>query len=86
MPRRGKYNNRWENKNGNKTRQQCSSSSRTSPTMGADLQHYWLRNAVQDLVITPAYVSLSQTVADLFTKAVQPQVVAFAVPKLGLTP
>jgi len=66
--------------------QQCSSSSRTSPTMGTDLQHYWLRNAVQYLVITTAYVSLSQTVADLFTKAVQPQVVAFAVPKLGLTP
>ena len=50
-----------------------------------DLWHYWLRNAVQDLVITPVDVSSLQNVANLFTKAVQPQVVTFAVPRLGLT-
>jgi len=34
------------------------------------------------LVVTPVYVPLSQN-ADLFTKAVQSQVVAFAVPRLS---
>lgn len=32
-----------------------------------DLQHYWLRDAVQDLLITPVYVPACQNVADLFT-------------------
>ena len=39
-----------------------------------DLQHYWLREAVQDSLINPVYVLSCQNVADLFTKAVQPQV------------
>ena len=49
-----------------------------------DLRSYWLREAVQDLVIAPQYIPTSENVADLFTKPVQPKVVEFAVPKLGL--
>jgi hypothetical protein len=51
-----------------------------------DLWFYWLRDAVQVSIITPVYVPTKQNVADLFTKPVQPQVVEFAVPMLGLTP
>jgi len=51
-----------------------------------DLWHYWLKDAVQDSLITPVYVPLCENVADLFTKAVQPQVIEFSVPKLGLIP
>jgi hypothetical protein len=50
-----------------------------------DLRFYWLRDAVQASLITPVYVPTKQNVADLFTKAVQPQVVEYAVPRLGLT-
>jgi len=51
-----------------------------------DLWHYWLKNVVQESLITPAYVSSYQNVADLFIKPVQSQVIKFSVPKLGLTP
>ena len=51
-----------------------------------DLRFYWLREAVQDSTIAPVYIPGSQNVADLFTKAVQPKIVEFAVPMLGLTP
>ena len=47
---------------------------------------YWLRDAVQESLISPVYVPTQQNIADLFTKAVQPQVIQFAVPKLGLRP
>jgi len=50
-----------------------------------NLQHYWFRNAVQHSVIVLVYASC-QNVADLFTKAVQSQVIRFTVPKLGSTP
>ena len=49
-----------------------------------DLRLYWLRDAVQESLISPVYVPTRQNIADLFTKAVQPQVIQFAVPKLGL--
>jgi len=51
-----------------------------------DLWHYWLKDAVQGSLITSVYALSCQNVVDLFTKAVQPQVIKFAVPKLGLTP
>jgi len=51
-----------------------------------DLRLYWLRDAVQKSLISPVYVPTRQNIADLFTKAVQPQVIQFAVPKLGLRP
>ncbi|KAJ3563600.1 hypothetical protein NP233_g8835 [Leucocoprinus birnbaumii] len=50
-----------------------------------DLRFYWLRDAVQAATISPVYVPTAENVADLFTKAVQPQVVEFAVPMLGLS-
>jgi len=50
-----------------------------------DLRFYWLREAVQDLLISPIYIPTKQNVADLFTKAVQPAVIQFGVPMLGLT-
>jgi hypothetical protein len=49
-----------------------------------DLHFYWLQDAVQEGVIVPVYVSTKENVADLFTKAVQPGVVEFAIPMLGL--
>jgi len=51
-----------------------------------DLWLYWLRDAVQESLISPVYVPTRQNIANLFTKAVQPQVIQFAVPKLGLRP
>jgi len=50
-----------------------------------DLRHYWLRDAVQDSIISPVYIPSAQNVADILTKAVQPAVVKFAIPMLGLT-
>jgi len=47
-----------------------------------DLHLYWLRDAVQESLISPVYVPTCQNVADLFTKAVQSQVIEFAVPEL----
>jgi len=49
-----------------------------------DLQLYWLRDVVQESLISPVYVPTCQNVADLFTKIVQPQVIEFVVPELGL--
>jgi len=51
-----------------------------------DLQYYWLRNAVQDSVIIPVHILSSQNMANIFTKAVQSQVVTFAISRLGLMP
>jgi len=51
-----------------------------------DLHLYWLRDAVQESLISPVYVPTQQNIADLFTKAVQSQVIQFAVSKLGLRP
>ena len=51
-----------------------------------DLRLYWLRDTVQESLISPVYVPTQQNIADLFTKAVQPQVIQFAIPKLGLRP
>jgi len=50
-----------------------------------DLRFYWLREKVEEGIIAPLYVPSSENVADLFTKAVQPSVVKFAVPMLGLS-
>jgi len=49
-----------------------------------DLRFYWLREAVEEGVIDPLYVSTDQQVADIFTKAVAPKVIDFAIPLLGL--
>jgi len=51
-----------------------------------DLRFYWLREKVEEGIMTPHYIPSSKNVADLLTKAVQPAVVNFAVPMLGLTP
>jgi len=45
---------------------------------------YWLRDAVQESLISPVYVPTQQNITELFTKAVQPQVIEFAISKLGL--
>ena len=50
-----------------------------------DLRFYWLREAVADGIINPVYVPTDKQLADIFTKAVQPITVNFAVPLLGLT-
>ena len=50
-----------------------------------DLRFYWLREKVEEGIMAPLYISSSENVADLFTKAVQPSVVKFAVPMLGLS-
>jgi hypothetical protein len=49
-----------------------------------DLHFYWLQDAVQEGAIAPVYVPTKENVADLFTKAVPPGVVEFAIPMLGL--
>ena len=49
-----------------------------------DLRFYWLREAVEDGIIDPIYVSTDEQVADILTKAVTRKVVDFAVPLLGL--
>ena len=49
-----------------------------------DLRFYWLREAVEEGIIDPLYVSTDEQVADILTKAVAPKVVDFAVPLLGL--
>jgi len=49
-----------------------------------DLQLHWLRDAVQESLISPTYVPTRQNIADMFTKAVQPQVVEYTIPRLGL--
>ncbi|EKM74306.1 hypothetical protein AGABI1DRAFT_48243 [Agaricus bisporus var. burnettii JB137-S8] len=49
-----------------------------------DLRFYWLREAVEEGLIDPLYVSTHEQVADILTKAVAKKVVEFAVPLLGL--
>ena len=49
-----------------------------------DLRYYWLRDAVEEGMIDPLYVSTDEQVADILTKAVSKKVVEFAVPHLGL--
>ena len=49
-----------------------------------DLRLHWLRDAVQESLISPTYVPTRQNIADMFTKAVQPQVVKYTIPRLGL--
>ncbi|KAF7773659.1 hypothetical protein Agabi119p4_5826 [Agaricus bisporus var. burnettii] len=49
-----------------------------------DLRFYWLREAVEEGLIDPLYVSTHKQVADILTKAVAKKVVEFAVPLLGL--
>ena len=49
-----------------------------------DLRFYWLRDAVEEGIIDPIYVSTHEQVADILTKAVTKKVVEFAIPHLGL--
>ena len=49
------------------------------------LRYYWLRDAVEDRLISPVYVHTTEQVADVLTKAVGPKVIEFAVPLLGLS-
>ncbi|EKM74317.1 hypothetical protein AGABI1DRAFT_48223, partial [Agaricus bisporus var. burnettii JB137-S8] len=49
-----------------------------------DLRFYWLREAVEEGLIDPLYVSTHEQVADILTKAVAKKVVEFVVPLLGL--
>jgi len=50
-----------------------------------DLRHHWLREAVQDSIIEPAFIPGVENIADILTKAVQPKMLHFSIPLLGLT-